>query len=144
MNCAPTILRELGLAGALQQRLDAVERRSGVEVELDLSKDLDIPQDNTEELFWIALEALNNALKHANPTRVTVSLYQEDPTGPPCYGVVITDDGIGFMPDLIDEGGLGLVSMKERIEKIGGTLEIRSTPGEGTRVKACVQHEDQV
>jgi len=140
----PTILREVGLAGALQQRLDAVESRSGVEVDLNLDEDIDIPQDITEELFWISLEALNNALKHATPSRVTVSLYIEDPTEKPCYGVVITDDGKGFDPDLIDAGGLGLVTMKERIEKLGGTLEIRSTPGEGTRVKACVHQEDHI
>ncbi len=140
----PTILREVGLAGALQQRLDAVESRSGVEVDLNLDEDIDIPQDVTEELFWISLEALNNALKHATPSRVTVSLYKEDPPEKPCYGVVITDDGKGFDPDLIDAGGLGLVTMKERIEKLGGTLEIRSTPGEGTRVKACVHQEDHI
>ena len=85
------------------------------------------------------MEALNNALKHSNPTRVKVALRKGEKREIPCIELSIIDDGIGFDPDKKDdEGGLGLVSMKERIEKLGGELTILSTPGEGTQVKACV------
>lgn len=88
------------------------------------------------------MEALNNALKHANPTTVTVTLRVEEKREIPCIELSIIDDGIGFALDEKEgEGGMGLVSMKERIEKLGGKLIILSTPGEGTQVKACVDLE---
>jgi len=135
----PLALRGVGLVGALQQRLDAVERRSGVEVQLSIEEALELPRSIEEELFRIAMEALNNALKHANPTTVTVAIRKEEKREIPCIELSIIDDGVGFDPDMKDdEGGLGLVSMKERIEKLGGELAILSAPGEGTQVKACV------
>ncbi len=135
----PLALSGVGLVGALQQRLDAVERRSGVEVELSIVEELELPARIEEELFRIAMEALNNALKHANPTTVTVALHKEMKREMPCIELSIIDDGQGFDPDTKDgEGGLGLVSMQERIEKLGGELTILSVPGEGTQVKACV------
>jgi signal transduction histidine kinase len=137
----PYTLHGVGLPEALQQRLDTVERRSGVEVDLVLDKDLVIPPELEEELYWIAIEALNNALKHANPSRVKISSCQEDHDGKPCYGLIISDNGGGFDPDSIGEGGIGLVSMRERIEKLGGELDIQSAPGKGTKVKTCVHPE---
>ncbi|MCP4166733.1 MAG: hypothetical protein GY759_12700 [Chloroflexi bacterium] len=135
----PLALRGVGLVGALQQRLDAVERRSGIEVQLSIDEELELPRNIEEELFRIAMEALNNALKHANPTTVTVALRKEEKREIPCIELSIMDDGIGFDPDTKEgEGGLGLVSMKERVEKLGGELTILSTAGEGTQVKACV------
>jgi signal transduction histidine kinase len=135
----PLALSGVGLVGALQRRLDAVERRSGVEVELSIEEELGLPAPIEEALFWIAMEALNNALKHANPTTVTVSLRKEEQREMPCIELLIIDDGVGFDLDEKDgEGGVGLVSMKERIEKLGGELTVLSASGEGTHVKACV------
>jgi signal transduction histidine kinase len=135
----PLELRGVGLIGALQQRLDAVERRSGVEVQLTTAENIEVPRDIEEELYRIAVEALNNALKHANPTRVTVTLNKAAKDERPCIELAIIDDGIGFEPGSVDsEGGLGLISMKERIEKLGGELTIISAPGEGAQVVACV------
>jgi signal transduction histidine kinase len=138
----PLALSDTGLEGALQQRLDTVERRSGVEVRLSIAQELELPAVVEEELFWIAIEALNNALKHANPTTVTVALRMDEQREIPCIALEIADDGIGFDPDAkIDEGGLGLISMQERVEKLGGELNILSAPGEGTQVRACVELE---
>jgi signal transduction histidine kinase len=138
----PLALSEVGLVGALQQRLDAVERRSGVDVQLSLEEDLELPERIEEELFRVAMEALNNALKHANPTRVTVTLFKDESRAIPCIELAIKDDGVGFDPDSRDdEGGLGLISMGERIEQLGGELTILSVPGEGTQVKVCVDLE---
>ncbi len=138
----PLALSGVGLVGALQQRLDAVERRSGVEVKLSFEERLELPDSIEEELYRIAIEALNNALKHANPTRITVTLCKEEKPEIPCIELTIIDNGIGFDPDGKEgEGGLGLVSMQERIEKLGGELTILSAPGDGTKVKACVNLE---
>ena len=135
----PLALSGVGLVGALQQRLDTVERRSGVEVHLSIEDGLNLPPGAEDELYRIAIEALNNALKHANPTTVSVALGREEKQALPCIELSILDDGRGFDPDARDdEGGLGLISMKERIEKLGGELTILSSPGEGTWIKACV------
>jgi len=139
----PLALRGVGLVGALQQRLDAVERRSGVDVELSLEEELELPDSIEEELFRIAMEALNNALKHANPTKITVTLRKEVQRDVPCIELLISDDGAGFNLDSKEDvGGLGLISMQQRIEKLGGELNIISMPGEGTQVIVCVDLEE--
>jgi signal transduction histidine kinase len=135
----PLALREIGLVEALQQRMDTVERRAGIEATLRADDTLDLPRSIEEEIYRIAIEALNNALKHANPTTVTVTLGLLQKPKIPCVELTIVDDGIGFDPDMKGHaGGLGLVSMQERIEKLGGELTILSAPGKGTQVKACV------
>jgi len=135
----PLALSGVGLEAAFQQALDAVERRSGVEVQLSIEEELELPARVEEEFYRIAMEALNNALKHANPTTVIVSLRKEEKLTIHCIELSIIDDGIGFDPAVkAGEGGLGLVSMRERIEKLGGELTILSALGEGTQVKACV------
>jgi two-component system sensor histidine kinase DegS len=138
----PLALRQVGLVGALQQRLDAVERRSGLEINFSTEDEIEIPEDIEEELYRIAMEALNNALKHANPTSVTMTLREVEKCEVPCIELAIIDDGIGFNPDKNDsEVGFGLVSMRERIEKLGGELDIISALGEGTQVIACLNLE---
>jgi signal transduction histidine kinase len=135
----PLALREAGLEKALQQRLDTVERRAGVEAKLEVEGEVEIPADVEEALFRIAQEALNNAMNHASATSVVVTIRLE--ADPPDRRVVleVADNGLGFDRDSLgDEGGIGLDSMRERVEKIGGVLTIASKPGEGTHVKASV------
>jgi signal transduction histidine kinase len=136
----PLALREAGLVGALQQRLDAVERRAGIDARLTIEggpkegQAIDLKQEVEEALYRIAQEALNNALKHAEPSSVTVTLRLEGQVE-----LVIADDGSGFDPGAVDgAGGIGLDSMRERAEEIGGVLTIDSAPGEGTRIQVSV------
>jgi signal transduction histidine kinase len=135
----PLALKEAGLVKALQQRLDTVERRAGVEAKLEGDGDVEIPDDVEEALFRIAQQALNNALKHAAPTAVVVTIRLEAESPDRRVVLEVADNGLGFdLDSLEDEGGIGLDSMRERVEKIGGVLTIVSRPGEGTRVKASV------
>ncbi len=142
----PPALREVGLVGALQQRLDAVERRAGVDARLVVvsgdpggGKEVELPAAVEETLYRIAQEALNNALKHGQPSSVTVTLRIEGPLVDRRVEIEIVDDGSGFDAGAVDgAGGMGLVSMRERAEKIGGRLTVNSAPGEGTRVKVSV------
>jgi signal transduction histidine kinase len=127
----PLVLKREGLAGALQQRLDAVEKRAGVDARLLVGGTIELPTAAEEELYRIAQEALNNALKHAAPTSVTVRISAEERN----VVLEVSDDGRGFDPGSISaEGGMGLVSMRERTEKLGGKLDVKSAPGEGTSV----------
>jgi len=138
----PLALESEGLVGALRQRLDAVEQRVGIEAHLVLVGEAGttkLPPTVEEELFRIAQEALNNALKHAVPTSVEVRIRVEGDDTARCVELEVRDNGQGFDLDVVsDKGGMGLMSMRERAEKLGGTLTILSTPGEGTRVKASM------
>jgi signal transduction histidine kinase len=132
----PLALRREGLVGALQQRLDAVEKRAGVETRLLIEGEVELPGLVEEELYRIAQEALNNALKHAAPTLVTVCIRAASE----CVELEVVDDGKGFDPkDVSGKGGMGLVSMRERAEKLGGLLTILSAADEGTSVKVSVK-----
>ncbi|MFQ6026507.1 MAG: PAS domain S-box protein [Dehalococcoidia bacterium] len=131
----PPELEREGLIGALGQRLDAVERRAGVETRLLFDENMELPTHLEEDLYRVAQEALNNALKHAGATSVTVSVKTDGES----VELTVDDNGRGFDSTAASgSGGMGLVSMRERIQLLGGTLDIRSVPGEGTRVKVKV------
>jgi signal transduction histidine kinase len=142
----PLALRQVGLVGALQQRLDTVERRAGVEVRLVVIGDdpgereeIELPANVEETLYWIAQEALNNALKHASPSSVKVTLRVEGEPRAPRVELQVADDGSGFDVDTLHSGqGIGLDSMRERAEQVGGILTIHSAPGKGTRVRVTI------
>ena len=93
-----------------------------------------LPHELTLCLFRIAQEAVRNAVKHSTARAVVVHL-QGDRNG---LVLTITDDGQGFDMSTVWGRGLGLISMQERLDALGGTLDILSTPGGGTRVKATV------
>jgi signal transduction histidine kinase len=127
----PLALEKTGLTAALQARLDAVEGRGGMQTELQVEGVEQLPSAIQAELYHIAQEALNNVLKHANAQHVRVHLQFLDTAT--CLEVC--DDGVGFVPEIAQEGGgLGLPGMKERGQRIGGNLQIESTPGKGTKV----------
>ena len=132
----PYALRTTGLVGALEQRLEAVERRAGVEAHLTVKGELDIEPQLEEELFRIGQEALNNALKHSGASEIQIKITAEDQF----VELMIVDNGCGFDPKAVREkSGLGLINMHERAEKVDGDLEIRSVEGEGTRVRVKVK-----
>ncbi len=134
----PPALEKSGLAAALQARLDAVESRGGIGTKLRVEGDSGakpIPLLVQEELYHIAQEALNNALKHAHPTQVQIYLRFD----PDAVHLEISDDGAGFtLPSAEESGGLGLPGMRERAERIGADLRLQSTPGQGTKVAVRV------
>jgi len=132
----PLALRREGLVGALQQRLDAVEKRAGMDARLLTEGEIELAAPVEEALYRIAQEALNNAMKHAAATSVTVRISTEDDR----VTLEIVDNGRGFGPqDSGAAGGLGLVSMRERAEKLDGTVNVISAPGKGTSVQVCVK-----
>jgi PAS domain S-box-containing protein len=128
----PPMLEEEGLLGALHQRLAAVEKRAGVEVRLLAEDIVEVPPPIEEGLFKIAQEALNNSLKHAAATTITIRLRMDRQR----LVLEVTDDGRGFdmQPETDHQGGVGLTTMRERAERLGGSLEVHSAPGQGTTV----------
>jgi PAS domain S-box-containing protein len=132
---SPAALDKGSLAGALQVRLDAVEARGGMNADLQVHGEERLAPAVRQELYQIAQEALNNALKHAHAQAVRVLLdFREGETR-----LEVSDDGGGFEPERADRGGgLGLRGMRERAQTIGGTLRVESCPGKGTKVSIIV------
>ena len=122
-----------GLAGALRKRIELLRRVHDVRLSLRTRGPVRL-QDRTveREVLRIAGEALANALRHASARSVEVSLDTGDPVR-----LIVADDGSGFdLPaTLRDSHRLGLTSMRERADALGGTLEIVTAPGAGTRVE---------
>jgi signal transduction histidine kinase len=128
----PISLREHGdLAQALEARLQAVERRAGVDARLVLEGDPAWPQSWNADLFWITSEALNNALKHAQAASVCITLRCDSAR----LDLTVEDDGIGFDTARPRAGGMGLRTMAARAEALGGELIVESSPGRGARVR---------
>lgn len=122
-----------GLAAALRKRIELLGRVHDVRLSLHTRGPVRC-QDRTveREVLRIAGEALGNALRHASARSVEVSLDTGDPVR-----LVVADDGVGFdLPATLRHSHrLGLTSMRERAEALGGTLEIVTAPGAGTRVE---------
>jgi signal transduction histidine kinase len=131
----PPMLDQEGLVGAVRKRLDAVEKRVGIEARVVMDDLVELPAALEEELYWITQEALNNALKHAAASNEIVRVNVERTM----LVLEIADDGQGFDTEAArDRGGLGLTSMRERARAMGGTLAIESAPGQGTVVRVRV------
>ncbi len=125
-------LKQAGLIGAIENRLDAVERRLNIEAEIIAEGMEKLPGQVEENLFRIAIESLNNALKYAQATKLHISFTKKKEK------VVfrIKDNGTGFDVEKgISKGGFGLAIMRERAERFGGKVNITSKPGSGTTVE---------
>jgi signal transduction histidine kinase len=131
----PQMLESEGLVGALQHRLHTVEKRTGLDVNLEACEGLKLPAPMEDALFRIAQEALNNVLKHAAATAVTVQLQRKDGM----VSLTVSDNGRGFIHAEAIEG-IGLSSMQERARQLGGTLIIASQPQQGTTISALVPY----
>jgi signal transduction histidine kinase len=124
-----------GLRHALEDYL--VTSPPAIRTEVVVSGDLDaLPGPYAEEVFLVLREATRNALTHANPSTVNIELRMHE-TGLWCC---VRDDGDGFDPQQPATGrlGIGLVSMRERVALLGGSLELLSKPHRGTSVEVSV------
>lgn len=128
----PDALAQEGLVSALGKRAAALHSRYGIDVETDLGQEPQLSLEAKEALYRVAQEALNNVIKHARAHRVVVQLV-EDGEG---ILLLVEDDGIGFEPQGEHPGHMGMQTMRERMEEIGGTLSIESVPGHGSRLRA--------
>ncbi|MFC2037299.1 histidine kinase [Chloroflexota bacterium] len=124
-------VEELGLSGALRDRLQAQQARTGVQIDFTVAGQArDLTVEEVDILFRIAEEALVNVERHADAQHVRVRLeYAADRTI-----LTIQDDGRGFDPGPVDPDRFGLAGMSERAAMIGATLEVNSRPGGGTEV----------
>jgi signal transduction histidine kinase/ligand-binding sensor domain-containing protein len=128
----PQVLRSEGLIGALEQRLEAVERRAGIDARLVVDDEFELPAELEVELLYISQEALNNALKHSNASEVVLSIRADEDN----LSLEVVDNGTGFDLELArGKRGMGLTNISERVEKIRGKLTIQSLPDHGTTIR---------
>src|SRR5262245_32560309 len=125
----PARLRLLGLVGSVEGLRKELSH-SGIPITFTHENVPTVSPDLTVCLFRVIQETLQNALKYSNAHEVTVHLSGR----PDGLTLLIADDGIGFDVDAAWGNGLGLVSVRERVEAVGGSVEIRSAPGAGTHI----------
>lgn len=119
------------LASAMAEAVGSVADRVGTKVVLDVDESVKVPPETREQLLRIACEAVANAGRHGRAKVVHVEV-----TGGSPPQMRITDDGVGFDPsEPLRRETFGLVTMAERARAVGATLDVFSTPGDGTRVE---------
>ncbi len=137
----PPILDDRGLVPALENLAEGVSRRAEIRVTVDAFQGPRLPVRVETALYRVVQEALNNAAKHAHAQSVQIRLWKA--TGSVCCSV--RDDGAGFDSATLSAGaekrGLGLTGIRERMEALGGSVEIHSAPGQGTDYQITVPIE---
>ncbi len=130
LELRPAALLQARFPDLLKQLVEAVVGRTRLPVKLDVVGDDELPPDVQVALYRIAQESLNNIVKYARATQVTIALNQS------CCHVEleISDNGVGFDLSTIKPTSLGLRIMRERAESIGARFQINSAPGDDTQV----------
>ncbi|MFG2785603.1 GAF domain-containing sensor histidine kinase [Streptomyces prunicolor] len=129
----PAALDEDGLSATLRTQIQVLDRAHTARVTFTGRGFRALPAAQEEAMLRVAQEALHNALRHSGADHVAVALERRG-----CGAVLrITDDGSGFEPQSIRRAGrhLGLVSMRDRTNGVGGTLTVESAPGKGTTIE---------
>ena len=131
----PAVLSQLGLQAALESECAAFSKLHGIEVEFSAQN---VPESLPERvalcLYRVAQESLRNIRQHALTKKATVKLEKIEGE----IVMVIEDFGRGFDPHRVREGGLGLVSMEERVRLVDGSVWVNPKPGDGTKVEVHV------
>ena len=130
----PESLENEGLVAALSKQIAALRARHNLAVEVLAFEEPSAPLEVKEHLYRIAQEALHNIIKHAQAKKVTLALTEH-------LGVLtleICDDGLGFEANGSFPGHFGLRTMRERAERLNGSFEVSSAPGEGTRIRVQI------
>jgi signal transduction histidine kinase len=135
----PTVLDDLGLVPALQLLAEGISRRAGLGIRIENSVTRRPPANVETALYRVVQEALTNAVRHSHARSATIQLASRGKGNLRCS---IRDDGSGFDLSMAQRGGLGLIGMRERINAVGGRLQLRSQPGRGTELIADVPVED--
>ena len=138
------LLFDLGVAAACESLANRLMARHPIAITLDIRDALtDLTSDMKVILFQVIRELLNNVVKHSNARNAVVRIDREN-------GFIRTqvkDDGMGFDPRILGaptaEGGFGLFSIRERLMAFNSSLQIDSTPGQGTVVTAILPHPPQ-
>lgn len=132
MGLRPSMLDDLGLGPALQWQAKEFSRRSGVSASVELTGDLEKLDEGLRTcLYRVVQESLTNCARHARAKSILISVSGEVER----VSMKIQDDGVGFDPMALENRGLGLIGMEERVREAGGLLEVKSEKNMGTLVR---------
>jgi signal transduction histidine kinase len=139
----PSLLDDMGLQAALSWYADEINRRGSTQVELTIDgPPTRLPPEVEITLFRITQESLTNVVRHARATRARVELICDNRVAQ----LQVSDDGVGFDPAKVLEGGTqlgwGLVGIRERVRMAGGECRIESALGEGTNLMVQIPLPD--
>lgn len=137
---SPRVLEELGLVVAIRKQLQLLARHTAMRTHQDLPDDVgDLDPDVQVAVYRSVQEALHNVAKHSRARNAKVKLTFSGGK----LLLEIEDDGVGFSARNAADRGFGLKGMRERASALGGSMKIRSHPGEGTRIRIAFQIEEQ-
>jgi signal transduction histidine kinase len=138
----PTILDDLGLVPAIEFLSEGVARRTGLRVAVQSPSGVRLSPPLETALYRVVQEALTNINKHAQASSVKIQFRTLGKT----VRCSVVDDGIGFRPDGTNHhgpgSGLGLLGIREKLQPLGGSLKIKSAPGQGTKLLITVPRRD--
>ena len=131
----PKVLDDFGLVPALERLTETFAAQTGLRVRFESGlSDVRLPAEVETALYRIVQESMTNIVKHSRARSISVALVRKAGA----VAAVIEDDGDGFDPEVVREGGFGLEGMRERVGLLDGRLKIESKPGEGTTIVAEV------
>jgi signal transduction histidine kinase len=132
----PSVLDDFGLLAAIEWQTEEFEKRTGIKCSLNLAAgDLRLDESRSTAVFRILQETLTNVARHAQATRVSISLKKEDGN----LILRVRDNGRGITEtEISSAGSLGILGIRERAHILGGTVLIAGVPGKGTTVTAAI------
>lgn len=134
LHLRPVHLEGKRLSQGLRELLIELQAKVPIAISYEMDEDIQLPKGIEDHLFRIVQEALSNTLRHSKATQMEIKLQR--PTE--MIRLSIRDNGVGFSLDDQKHASYGLVSMKERVNEIGGSLNLITAPGKGTRIEIRV------
>ncbi|WP_249730296.1 sensor histidine kinase [Paenibacillus sp. J2TS4] len=134
LHLRPVHLEGKLLAQGLIELLRELQAKTPIDISWEMDDEIQLPKGIEDHLFRIVQEALSNTLRHSKATKMEIKLLQP----PEGVRLSIRDNGVGFVLDDKKLASYGLVSMNERVNEIGGSMNIVTAPNRGTRIEIRV------
>jgi NarL family two-component system sensor histidine kinase LiaS len=134
LHLRPVHLEGKQLSEGLLELLQELQAKVPIDISWDMDDNIQLPKGIEDHLFRIVQEALSNTLRHSKATSMEIKLQHP----PDAIRLTVRDNGIGFDMDHQKHASYGLVSMRERVNEVGGSISIVTAPDKGTRIEIRV------
>ncbi|WP_100406556.1 sensor histidine kinase [Bacillus solitudinis] len=134
LHLRPAHLEGKSLREGIRGLFEDLEQKQDMEIICEMDTDTSIPKGIEDQIFRLIQEAISNILRHAKATHVEFQLKQTSYE----LKVKIIDNGVGFHAEKVKQGSYGMQTMRERMNEIGGVLQVVSVPSKGTQIEAKV------
>jgi NarL family two-component system sensor histidine kinase LiaS len=134
----PTALENMQFAAALRELVAVWTRQTGILVSMQIEDERRLPASLEDALLRVTQESLANVARHSKATTVQIVLLCKQDA----VDLFISDNGQGFAASINKSSGIGLLSIHERIEKLGGLIDVKSQPGHGTSIAVHCKYDD--